>query len=201
MARGWTFGKIVIVILLGLTVVLAGVGWYLYSKHLGPLIQEGRAQRVQGAEFGESADAQECLLKTFEIYAEGPGVKQGMVCRGFLDACLSKSSPAPGFCEGVPTKNEIVASAKWRLSVCGRAGHGDESCHMLLEPVQEYCDGVGAGAYDRGGADDGDADQGSEAGSGDDGASGTNEAGEAAGEGETDEANETDAAVTDGEGS
>ncbi len=178
MARGWTFGRIVIVILLSLTVVLAGVGWYLYSKHIGPLIQGGRAQRVQGAEFGTRAGAQDCLVKAFESYAEGPGIKQGMLCRIFFDSCLSKCSPAPGFCEGVPAKNEIVASAKWRVYVCGRAGHGDESCHMLLDPVQEYCDGVGGGAYDQGGSDGGDAEQGSEAGSEDEGAPGTEEAGE-----------------------
>ena len=186
MARGWAFGKIVIVILLSLMVVLGGVGWYLYSKHLGPLIQGGRAQRVQGAQFGQNADARECLMKAFEIYAEEPGIKGGMLCRIFLDSCLSKSSPAPGFCDGVPVKNEIVASAKWRVSVCGRAGHGDESCHMLLDPVQEYCDGVGAGAYDRGGPESGGADEGSEARPGDDGASGTDEAGETDGAADAD---------------
>ncbi len=190
MARGWTFGKIVIVILLSLTVVLTGVIWYLYSKHLGPLIQGGRVQRVQGVEFGQSADARECLLKAFEIYKEEPGIKKGMLCRIFLDSCLSECSPSAGFCEGVPTKNEIVASAKWRVSVCGRAGHGDESCHMLLDPVQEYCDGVGGGAYDQGGTDGDGADGGSEAVSGDEGTSGMDEAGEADG-----------AAEPDGEGS
>ena len=181
MARGWTFGKIVIVILLTLTVVLAGAGWYFWSKHLDPLLQGGRAQRAQGLEFGESADARECLMKAFEIYAEEPGFKRGMLCRIFLDSCLSTSSPSSGFCQGVPAKNEIVASAKWRVSVCGREGHGHDSCHMLLDPLQEYCDGVGAGAYDRGGADGGGADQGTEAESGDEGASGTDGAGEADG--------------------
>ncbi|MCZ6695769.1 MAG: hypothetical protein O7A63_04430 [Acidobacteria bacterium] len=164
MARGWTFGRIVIVILVVLTVVLAGAGWYFWSKHLDPLLQGVRAQRAHGLEFGQSADARECLMKAFEIYAEEPGIKRGMICRIFLDSCLSMSSPSAGFCGGVPATNEVVASAKWRVSVCGREGHGDESCHMLLDPLQEYCEGVGGGAYDGSGADGGDLLEGSEPG-------------------------------------
>ncbi len=147
MARGWTFGKIVLVIVIALVVLGVGAAWYGWTRHLGPLIQGGRAQRAQGTELGRTADARECLATTFDRYGQGPGIKGAILARLFLDACLSVCSHAEGICEGVPAKKEIVASGRWRATTCAAEGHSDDTCHQVLDPLQEYCDRRAAGGY------------------------------------------------------
>ncbi len=93
----------------------------------------------EGLLFGADTDSKGCVAeglrrheacKTAECYSAN-GV--------FLSACLGKSSPSPGFCEGIPDRANRLASAAWRAQACSGVGRGNDYCEALLEGVQHHC--------------------------------------------------------------
>jgi hypothetical protein len=57
-----------------------------------------------------------------------------------LSGCLQTSRATPGFCEGIPSHTEILASGQWIASFCNQIGHGgNTSCNSMMQQVPEYC--------------------------------------------------------------
>lgn len=58
----------------------------------------------------------------------------------FIERCLDSCAPTPGFCDGVPSPVEIMASAQWATAQCRELGRAQDShCSTLLQAVQRAC--------------------------------------------------------------
>lgn len=132
-------GCLVALVVFGL---LAAGGGYYWWKNYGAGMVEGVTRSVEEAEtFGRAADEAKCVSEALARYQREPGLGAAISTRIFLEGCLQESSPAAGFCEGVPRRAEFSRSGEWRRERCEQAGLGrDQYCPQLFEGVQEYCD-------------------------------------------------------------
>jgi hypothetical protein len=120
-------------------IALSGVFWLRENKDR--LREEAVRVGEEGAEAGRSLGESECLDQTLEHYrdAENPvnAIRQGVWMRG----CLETSRFETTFCRGVPSTDEILATATWRVSRCDDAGFdAGSNCKNILGQVQKYCE-------------------------------------------------------------
>jgi hypothetical protein len=55
---------------------------------------------------------------------------------------LESSAFDSGFCEGVPSTDELMRTVTWRVEQCRSRGFaGDSNCPNLFTEVQRYCYG------------------------------------------------------------
>jgi hypothetical protein len=138
-----TWLKILLLILLVLAVLLGigvffGIRW-VQSKG-GRLRDEGQQVMAEAREFGRGKEANACMSEAFVRLR----ACDGFICEAkvnvFLKTCLEAAEVPPGFCEGVPRRDEIMAAARWTIDQCSQRGMaGDQPCNRLMRAVQEYC--------------------------------------------------------------
>jgi hypothetical protein len=124
--------------LLGL-IAVAGVVYWVYQNK-DRLVQSAEQIGKEAKEFGAKAGNDGCLKEALARHKRDNSFTGQISTQGFLLVCLQASEPSPGFCDGVPQQDEIMASANWRLKKCSDAGmHKDQSCQRLFGVVQSYC--------------------------------------------------------------
>ena len=134
--------KVVLVItgvLVVIGILLIGVGWYLWSRYGEDLVERGKAIRIEGQEFGSTTDESGCVEVALNDYSKKAGFSGAVAASLLLNGCLENASPTEGFCDGVPSEDEIGASARWRVERCTEAGFSDQSCPNLFSAVQKHC--------------------------------------------------------------
>ena len=146
-------GRIIGIVLgafLLLGILAVGAGYYWWQTH-GPALKaevqalkaQAQAEIAKATEFGRSTDNQGCLEESLGRYARCEG---GFTCNamnnGFLSHCLKASSPAAGFCDGVPATGSVTRSVVWRLDQCEQRGRTETLCGNLFGQVQKYCDSL-----------------------------------------------------------
>jgi hypothetical protein len=125
-----------------LVVALAAGGGFYWWRNYGAGMVEGMKHTVEeGQQYGRGADEWKCLNEALARYKRDGGMTGGIKARIFLKSCLQPSGAAAGFCDGVPSRSEIMRTVEWRIDKCEGAGLGsDRMCTQLFEEVQEYCD-------------------------------------------------------------
>jgi hypothetical protein len=132
---------LVVGVLILLVAIIAGVaGYYWYSKHGRQFIESARQAQAEGVQFGEETDDQGCLDEALARHKQAGGLARGIAQNLFLKGCLSASEQTDGFCEGIPRRTQVVASAGWQIKRCGEAGFNDPFCRQIFGQVQEYCE-------------------------------------------------------------
>jgi hypothetical protein len=137
------------VVLVLLAVVAGAAGYYWYSKHGRQFMEAARQAHEEGVQFGEETDDGGCLHEALARHRQAGGFGQSIAHNVFLKGCLSSSEQTDGFCDGVPKRTQIVASATWQTKRCAGAGFTDASCRQLFAQVQEYCESDLARPEDR----------------------------------------------------
>jgi len=132
---------LVVGVILAVLAIIAGVGgYYWYSKHGREFMESARQAHAEGVQFGEETDDEGCLVEALVRHKQAGGFGQAIAHNLFLKGCLSASEPTDGFCDGVPKRTRVVASATWRSKTCVKAGYTDPFCQQLFAQVQEYCE-------------------------------------------------------------
>ncbi len=103
---------------------------------------QGEAAMAEGAAFGETTDLSGCLREGLAVQATCGDFE--VMCQGmnhaWTQACLSVAAPVEGFCDGVPVKEEVMDTARWRVARCEAEGYPDDGpCPNLLDAMQIYC--------------------------------------------------------------
>jgi hypothetical protein len=94
----------------------------------------------ESEKFGAKTNNEGCLQEAMSRHKHDKSITGRGSTQGFLTACLQASEPSPGFCEGVPPRNEIMKSANWALKKCADAGlQDDQGCQQIFGAVQTYC--------------------------------------------------------------
>jgi hypothetical protein len=139
-----TAGRIIMIALGGIVVLgilAAGGGYYWWQTEGVKLRDDGQAAIAEAAEFGPTTDNHGCLNESLERYMQcGDGFSCAVVTNLYLDRCLEESSPAEGFCDGVPASDSITDSVTWRLAQCEQHGLTGSNCGNLFSQVQSFCE-------------------------------------------------------------
>jgi hypothetical protein len=132
---------LVVGVLIVVLLIIAGVaGYSWYSKHGREFMEAARNAQAEGVQFGEETDDQGCLDEALARHKKAGGFSQAIAHNLFLKGCLSSSEQTDGFCEGVPRRIQVMASAAWQIKKCGAAGFNDPFCRQIFGQVQEYCE-------------------------------------------------------------
>jgi len=137
--------KIALILCLGaLIALIATCGglkvWFEANKD--ELKNMGEEADAAGIEFGLGSDQPGCVREGLDR-KDSCGAFDPM-CEAevgmFVKACLATATPTEGFCDGVPSKTDILESATWAVGTCANMGRpDDQSCGRLMQRVQEHC--------------------------------------------------------------
>ena len=136
-----------VILIIGVCLVLlvvagVGVGIYWWKHHSQEFIAAGKQAMDEGREFGRHTDNDGCLAEGVARTKRESGFSAAIARDLSLRACLEASRPTPGFCTGVPARNELIKSATWQAQKCRDAGlDADSYCSQLFSEVQQFCDG------------------------------------------------------------
>lgn len=141
-------GVKVLLIVLGLCVlglVGLGVAGYLWFEANKEDLKQGFEQIQAEAEaFAANTDQHGCMTEARRRV--GACGSFGPICeakvQGFLTLCLEDARAVPDFCEGVPSKADILESAMWANGQCVADEDADATsrCARLHQAKQTYCD-------------------------------------------------------------
>jgi hypothetical protein len=124
-------------------VVVAGVAFW-WKGNKARILDEGKQAIAEGERFATGRAQADCV---------DAGLRRGMACgavaldcevksRLFTTSCLEHADPTPGFCDGVPPREEILATSTWIIGECQRRGNGSQRCTRLLQAIPEACHGA-----------------------------------------------------------
>jgi hypothetical protein len=135
--------KAVIIIFVCVSIVVltvAGSGVYWWTHNRDKLLQGTKRTLDEGREFGKNTDNDGCVTEALSRHKQDRGFISSISQSLFVRACLESSQPSTGFCDGVPSKNQIISGAQWQVRKCKEAGLSDQYCQQIFAQVQEYCD-------------------------------------------------------------
>ena len=138
---GWAKALIIVGVLLVLLVVgVIGAGVYWWSNNKDAMIGRARAVVAEGEEAGRKTDNQGCVDQSITRYKTEPGFTNSISTNIFMQSCLQRSRPTPGFCDEVPKETEFIKSGQWQLAQCERVGlRSDQYCRPLFQTVERFC--------------------------------------------------------------
>jgi hypothetical protein len=116
--------------------------WFKNNKER--LVEEGKASKNNGVEFGRAHDKDACVTEALRRGAECGAAD--FVCEAkqklFMVSCLGESPKDPEFCRGAPKMGEIMATATYLNDACEKRGQpGSQRCTRLLQAIPEHCAG------------------------------------------------------------
>jgi len=140
----WWVGLLIafgVMALLGVA-VLGGIVWW-FASNKDRLLLEGKEAMAEGQAFAASHDQSACVDEALRKGAACSGIMCEVEAKFFTTACIQRAQPTPGFCDGVPPKNEIMKTASWCAHECERRGkRGNERCGRIVQAVPEACHGA-----------------------------------------------------------
>lgn len=121
--------------------LIGGAAWWV-SSNADQLKERTHRLKAEGEAFGKDRGWQACEPEALRR-ADGCTIGNIMceVAQGFFfEACLTAGTPDARLCDGVPRKDEILASVTWSLSRCAAADHPDDQrCTRLMGAIQRHC--------------------------------------------------------------
>jgi hypothetical protein len=140
MSKTWAIVLSIIggLFLLGIVAVAGAVYWVYHNKDRW--VQSARQFANEAEEFGAKTNNAGCMEEALSRHKRDKSFTGRISTQGFLTVCLQASKPSPGFCDGVPPRNEIMKSANWALKKCADADlQNDQGCQQIFGAVQAYC--------------------------------------------------------------
>jgi hypothetical protein len=128
----------VVIIALALLTTCVGGGYYLAKRFVFPMVEEAQVAVKDAREFARSSDYAGCVTEAPARYPTDSGsLKGAMKSMAFLSACLSQSTPTPGFCDDVPAPSDAAKGKEWLKARC--SGRDLAQCTMIHTAVQSFC--------------------------------------------------------------
>jgi hypothetical protein len=145
----WTLvgcGGLLLLVLIA--ALVAGLWW---RQNSGPIRAGMEAATDSGRAYAANVDQAACVAEGRQRAEENGGIRQAVVNRLFVSACLEEAAPSPGLCDAVPSSSGIVESTRWQRRECG----DNQGCIVALQALQEFCEGGGRVDADGAGDDPG----------------------------------------------
>ena len=116
----------------------AGIVWWI-STNKDQLLARGKSLQTEGETYGKGVGEPRCVDEALARSIKDSGLTGTIRSSLWLDGCLRTSAFSDGFCDGVPSDDEITRSAFWRNEQCSKRGFAGGQCANVLAPVQKYC--------------------------------------------------------------
>ena len=135
--------KVVLLVLGALVLLCVGgslvfAGWLNANKD--ELKADGDKAKTDGEAFGRSSDATSCVTEGLRRLEQERGIVKQALDHLFVEHCLLVATRPDDFCQGVPPRGEVVATATWAVEQCtARERGGDQDCARLMHVVQKVC--------------------------------------------------------------
>src|SRR5712691_7156843 len=126
-----------VLIVLGI-IGIVGVVW-IVNANKDKLLAQGKAIEAEGMQFGKDVAEPKCVDEGLSRYMKDSSLTGTITSSIWLDGCLESSAFTDGFCDGVPSDDEITRSVVWRNKQCSKRGFVGGGCGNVLAPVQKYC--------------------------------------------------------------
>ncbi len=137
-----TWLKVVLGILIA-GVVLCGGGvaavTFWVKANEGKLKETGTRAKADAEAFAKTSDQSGCVREALGRLKVKSGLLDEVEHRVFLTECLKVAPQTPGFCEGVPKMDQIMAAAGWARDQCASYEGPKESCGRTLQEVMKHC--------------------------------------------------------------
>ena len=106
------------------------------------MIADGEAAVAEGEAFGATTSQDGCVdegLRRLDACGDLEVMCQAMNTV-WTQACLGSAAPVAGFCDGVPSTDDIMETATWRTSRCIDEGYAEDTrCQNIVSAIQEHC--------------------------------------------------------------
>jgi hypothetical protein len=134
----------VLLAILAFSLVTCGIGiagvTYWFNQNAGALKAKGDKMKAEAQAFANNHTADECIDEGFRRLAADTGFMGNIEANVFTTACASAAEKPAGFCDGVPSMKEIMATVNWRVATCAAKGMPEsQPCQRLLESWQKAC--------------------------------------------------------------
>ncbi len=136
-----TWLKVVLISLGVLFIVVTAVvggGYWWWQQNGDALIADARAATAEGARFAAGRDDQACVDESVTRVKDA-GMSAALKAEWFLTGCLKSARSVPGFCDGVPSVDELVKSMSWNTQRTAQYGLGSFWAPFVLQTIQRFC--------------------------------------------------------------
>jgi hypothetical protein len=117
---------------------VVGLVWFV-NANKDKLIAQGKEVESEGMQFGKNVAEPKCVDEALSRSMKDSGITGTIRSSIWLDGCLASSAFTDGFCDSVPSDDEITRSVIWRNEQCRNRGFAGGQCGNVLAPVQKYC--------------------------------------------------------------
>lgn len=135
--------KVVLIIFGGfafLCLATAGAGYVWFTENKDKLKGVGDRAKSEGAAFAYNRTAEDCVDEALRRLENHRGIVEQAENKLFIKACLEKAQRPPQFCDGVPPRSELMATATWSVERCVAKGKtNDQDCARLMQAIVEAC--------------------------------------------------------------
>ena len=101
---------------------------------------QGRADAKTWAPGHDQKACVDEMLSRADACGSGLQISCEVGAQEFGEECMKDADKSAGFCDGVPKKGDIMATAKWEVAACSAAGrNGNDRCQRTVQAQQEYC--------------------------------------------------------------
>jgi hypothetical protein len=131
---------IVLGIVITLLVAMVGVGYWWWSNNQAVIEQQVADAAEMAKKIAAESDSYGCIAHLKQQVQQCPGLTCQVGLRIFMMECLARAPMASGFCDGVPSSDEMIASAQWSLKQCADTKDAINACVQAMNAVPEFCD-------------------------------------------------------------
>jgi hypothetical protein len=126
---------------LAVIAALAGGAWWWWKANVDGLMESAHAFALEGQKLGATLTESGCVAATVERHGKSENRTFGRSIQTslFLRACLDESKAEATFCDGVPSKEDILPYSLWTAQTCTSLGFTDYYCPHVVGMIPEYC--------------------------------------------------------------
>lgn len=123
-----------------LCVGISAAAYFWIDANKDRLKDVGTRAHNEAEAFAANHDSNECVNEALGRLTQRSGIVDEAEHKIFLRACLEKAERPAGFCDGIPARNQFIATAEWSVKKCSSLGYaGSQPCGRLMGAVQEVC--------------------------------------------------------------
>lgn len=131
-----------VAIIVAVAAMVCGAAYLWWNQNSAELIANGKAHMDKGMTAGRTLDESGCVATAAGALGgeASSSIALGIANSLELSGCLETSRVTPGFCDGIPSRTEMIATGQWIASVCNQIGQaGNTSCNTMIQIIPEYC--------------------------------------------------------------
>ena len=139
MTSGWKIGLSILAGVCLLLLLGGGACLYVFSRYGKEFAENAKHSETEGRSFGKQSTEADCLKEGLARAKKNGTVTNIVSVNMFFGSCLEESTPTPGFCDGVPSRDNREEAKAWGTKKCAEANQSGIVCDALYQIVASHC--------------------------------------------------------------